>query len=126
MRERELLRWKKNDLGEKLETSSFDTNARVCTKATSDRSTGAKNASKHGDLRLLRDEKMAAVAIQRSNNFLFSTQRDRGKEKDRKKNPEIRDLKKPILFEPNKCSMKAQKLENEKTMKQSYSPWLLL
>ena len=42
---------------------SLEIAARVCTKATSVKSTGAKNASNDGDLRLRSDENIAAVAI---------------------------------------------------------------
>ncbi|KAM1456789.1 hypothetical protein ACFX13_034889 [Malus domestica] len=59
----EFRRWKEKDLSEKEETISAVTETRVCTRATSERSTGAKNASREGDLRRRIDENIAAEAM---------------------------------------------------------------
>jgi hypothetical protein len=109
MREREFLRWKKKTLGEKSATSSAETVARVCTKATSLRSTGAKNASNDGDLRLRNDENIAAVAIHPTLRFFFLL--------DRRRKPNIEEIQKTEILVCS--SVKPRNSAHRKTMKQS-------
>ena len=63
MRAREFRRWKGNRWPEKQDAMSPATEMRVPSNATSERSTGARNASSDGDRRRRSDENMAAEAI---------------------------------------------------------------
>lgn len=62
-RDLEFLFWNEKNLSEKDEAISAVTETRICTSATSERFTGAKNASKEGDLRRRSDENIAAEAM---------------------------------------------------------------
>lgn len=63
IRDLEFLLWKWNGASEKDETRSEVNEARVWTRATSVRSTAARNASRDGDLRRRKDEKMEVFVI---------------------------------------------------------------